>query len=49
MLSVNIISTSPTFTSLPHSVMMALDLYEANGIDANVDLGADNAALIARP
>jgi NitT/TauT family transport system substrate-binding protein len=48
MLPVNIISTSPTFTSLPHSVMMALDLYAANGIDANVDLGADNAALIAQ-
>jgi NitT/TauT family transport system substrate-binding protein len=48
MLSVDIVSTPPTFTSLPHSVMTAMGLYEANGIDANIDLGADNAALITQ-
>ncbi len=48
LLSVDIASHPPSFTSLPENVMEAMDLYEAHGIDPNVNTGAGSAALTAQ-
>ena len=47
-LSVQIISTSPTFTDLTGAVIAARDLYAKVGLDVTVDYGADNASLITQ-
>jgi NitT/TauT family transport system substrate-binding protein len=47
-LSVQIISTSPTFTDLTGAVIAARDLYSRVGLDVTIDYGADNASLITQ-
>jgi NitT/TauT family transport system substrate-binding protein len=42
------ISTSPSFTDLPTSVILARNYFEKVGLDATFDFGASNASLITQ-
>lgn len=42
------ISTSPSFTDLPTSVILARNYFEKVGLDADFDHGASNASLITQ-